>query len=75
MISQAVRGPVDWAATYRARYRQGGNPALFVVRPAERIFDTPENQVLLWFLQELRIRIEKVRPVERDPSGSVDMRP
>ena len=35
VISQAVRGPVDWAATQRARYQQGGNPALFVVRPAE----------------------------------------
>jgi hypothetical protein len=69
VISQAVRGPVDWAATHRARYQQGGNQALFVVRPAERIFDTPENQALLWFLQELRIRIEKVRPVERDSSG------
>jgi hypothetical protein len=69
VISQAVRGPVDWAATHRARYQQGGNPALFVVRPAERIFNTPENQALLWCLETLRARIESIRPVESDSSG------
>jgi hypothetical protein len=69
VISQAVRGPVDWAATYRARYQQGGNPALFVVRPAERIFDTPENQALLWFLHALTDLFEAIRPVESDTSG------
>jgi hypothetical protein len=69
VISQAVRGPVDWAATHRARYQQGGNPALFVVRPAERIFNTPENQALLWCLRTLRARIEVIRPVESDSSG------
>jgi hypothetical protein len=73
VISQAVRGPVDWAATHRARFQQGGNPALFVVRPAERIFNTPENQALLWCIQTLRTRIEVIRPVESDSSGA--MRP
>lgn len=67
VVSQAVRGPVDWAATYRTRYQQGGNPALFVVRPAERVFDTPENQALAWFLAELSNRVEAIRPVESDP--------
>ncbi len=66
IVSQAVRGPVDWAATYRTRYQQGGNPALFVVRPAERVFDTPENQALVWFLNELSKRIEAIKPVESD---------
>lgn len=70
VVTQAVRGPVDWAATYRTRYQQGGNPALFVVRPAERVFDTPENQALVWFLQELTNRIEAIRPVEAD-SGNI----
>ena len=69
VISQAVRGPVDWAATYRARYQQGGNPALFVTRPAERIFNTPENQALLWFLRTLTDRMEAIRPVELDRAG------
>lgn len=68
-ISQAVRGPVDWAATYRARYQQGGNPALFITRPAERIFNTPENQALLWLLRTLTDLIEAIRPVELDRSG------
>lgn len=68
VISQAVRGPVDWAATYRTRNQQGGNPALFVVRPAERIFNTPENQTLRWFLRTLRDHLEVIRPVESDTS-------
>ena len=69
VTSQVVRGPVDWAATYRARYQQGGNPAVFVVRPAERVFDIPENQALLWFLRALGGLIEAIRPVESDTSG------
>lgn len=69
VVSQAVRGPVDWAATVRARYQQGGNPGLFVTRPAERIFDTPENQALRWFLRALTDLIEAIRPVESDTSG------
>ena len=69
VVSQAVRGPVDWAATFRTRYQQGGNPALFVVRPAERVFDTPENQALRWFLQALHDRLEVLRPVESDTAG------
>jgi hypothetical protein len=73
VTAQAVRGPVDWGATYRARYQQGGNAALFVVRPAERIFNTPENQALLWFLHALRDRVERIRPVESDSVGA--MRP
>lgn len=69
VTSQAVRGPVDWAGTYRARFQQGGNAAVFVVRPAERVFDIPENQALLWFLRALANLIEAIRPVESDTSG------
>ncbi len=42
---------------------------LFVVRPAERIFDTPENQALHWFLRALAGLVEAIRPVESDASG------
>jgi hypothetical protein len=69
VTAQAVRGPVDWGATYRARFQQGGNPAVFVVRSAERVFDIPENQALLWFLRALADLIEAIRPVETDTSG------
>lgn len=52
-VTQAVRGPIDWGATTRARSAAGSDPTLFVVRPGRRVFDTPENQALLWSLTEL----------------------
>jgi hypothetical protein len=52
--SQSVRGPVDWGATVSRRALEAANPFLFVVRPAQRLFDTPENRALAWLLEELR---------------------
>lgn len=69
VLSRSIRGPVDWNSTFQARNQQGGNPGLFVVRPAERIFDTPENQAFVWFLSELSARMGAVRPVEKDRTG------
>lgn len=54
-VTQAVRGPVDWAATVRARAGAGSDPTLFVVRPGRRVFDTPENRALAWVLRELEV--------------------
>jgi len=54
-VTQAVRGPVDWAATVRARAGSGADPTLFVVRPGRRIFDAPENRALAWALRELEV--------------------
>src|SRR4051812_9752186 len=42
-VTQAVRGPIDWAGTVRARATSGTDPTLFVVRPARKVFETPEN--------------------------------
>lgn len=53
VVSQAVRGPVDWGATIRTRGLSAGDPSLFVVRPARRIFDVPENRALAWLLRSL----------------------
>lgn len=66
--SQTVRGPVDWGATLRRRSVEAGNPTLYVVRPAERIFDTPENQVLAWLLQHLRGAVDKAGAKGADPA-------
>lgn len=52
--TQAVRGPVDWSATAAQRSRQGGDRSRFVVRPARRTFDTPENRTVAWLLERLR---------------------
>lgn len=53
-ISQSVRGPIDWAATISRRSLEAGNQSQFVVRSAQRVFDTPENRALAWLLDRLR---------------------
>lgn len=52
-VWQSVRGPVDWAATVARRSLEAGNRSLFVVRGAERVFDTPENRALVWLIERL----------------------
>jgi hypothetical protein len=49
-----VRGPVDWSATVSRRALEAGNSSLYVVRPARRVFDTPENRALVWLLDSLQ---------------------
>jgi hypothetical protein len=52
-IGQSVSGPIDWTATTSRRALQAGNPSIFVVRGARRVFDTPENRALVWLLEQL----------------------
>ncbi len=71
-----MRGPVDWSATVSRRALEAGNPSLFVVRSAQRIFDTPENRALVWLLDRLqastRVALREVsaEPSELPQSGS-----
>jgi hypothetical protein len=58
-LTQAVRGPIDWGATIRRRSLAGFNPSMFVVRPGRRLFDTPENQVLVWAIRTLTVLVGK----------------
>jgi len=53
VVSQAIRGPIDWGATTRTRAVAGGNRTLFVARPAQRVFDVPENRALAWLIRTL----------------------
>lgn len=53
VATQAVRGPIDWGATVRYQSQIGAAGGVYVVRPARRIFDTPENRALAWALQSL----------------------
>lgn len=53
VATQAVRGPIDWGATVRYQAQAGAGAGVYVVRPARRIFDTPENRALSWVLQSL----------------------
>ena len=60
-VSQAIRGPIDWSATTARRAFEAGNPSLFVVRPAQRIFDTPENRALVWLIGRLEAAVSTAR--------------
>ena len=55
-----TRGRVDWAGTYKARYAQDTNPALFVCLPSWRGFDLPENQLFKYMLHALQHCLDRV---------------
>lgn len=61
VVTQAVRGPIDWGATIRLR-STGAATGMYVVRPARRIFDTPENRALAWALRRLEVELGAVTP-------------
>jgi hypothetical protein len=69
--SQAVRGPIDWSATIRQRATTGWDSTRYVVRPARRIFDIPENRALVWVLDRLDAELRRVAPAESDPVAGV----
>ena len=63
-LARSVRGPIDWSATFAHRAARGGDRTQYIVRPARRIFDTPENRVLVWLLHRL------ARSARRDPAAA-----
>lgn len=62
VISQAVRGSIDWGATIRTRGLAAGDPTLYVTRPARRVFDVPENRSLRWLLEALDVYLRRAMP-------------
>jgi hypothetical protein len=70
--SQAVRGPIDWSATIRERATSGWDVTRYVVRPARRIFDIPENRALVWLLDRLDAELRRVAPADSDPATGVN---
>lgn len=71
IATQALRGPIDWAATIRERATTGWNEAIHVVRPARRIFDTPENRGLVWLLERLDLELRRTTPAESNETVGV----
>jgi hypothetical protein len=72
--TQAVRGSIDWGATVATRARSAGGRSVFVTRPAQRLFDTPENRALAWLLETLgkqlrRVGVDAVAPGDEDERG------
>lgn len=61
VVTQAVRGAIDWGATIRLQ-STSASIGLYVVRPARRVFDTPENRALAWALQRLEAELAAVVP-------------
>jgi hypothetical protein len=70
-VTQAVRGPIDWGATVRERASALNDPTRFVVRPAHRIFEVPENQALAWVLARLDAVLRQALSAESDPYGGI----
>lgn len=64
VTTQAVRGSIDWNATMKIR-ATGAATGLYVVTPARRIFDTPENRALAWVLRRLEAELSLVSPNEQ----------
>lgn len=72
VVSQAIRGGIDWGATVRHRAGAGASGAtLFVVRPARRVFDTPENRALAYALEQLDLSLRRVAPASSDERTGV----
>lgn len=71
VVSQSVRGGIDWASTIRSRSTAGYPKHLYAVRPAQRAFDTPENQALAWFLDELDARLRTITTATEDSDVGV----
>jgi hypothetical protein len=62
VVTQAVRGPIDWGATIRHRATGASGVGIYVVRPAHRVFDTPENRALAWALARLEAEAKLAAP-------------
>lgn len=65
-VTQAVRGSIDWGATMRYRAAVGGSPMEYVVRPARRVFDTPENRALAFLLERVDVELRRAALADSD---------
>lgn len=56
-----IRGKIDWNLTYKERFSQGYNdPSLFICKPASKMYDLPENQLLRFMLWKIRSLAESI---------------
>ncbi len=54
VVSRSISSGIDWAATMRVRATSSPTGELWVTRPAQRIFNTPENRALAWTLSAIQ---------------------
>lgn len=70
IAGRTVSSAIDWAAT--ARHRATSSPLgdIWVTRPANRVFDIPENRALAWLLRSLEERATVAVPPWVDAPGA-----
>jgi hypothetical protein len=56
VAGRTITSGIDWAATARHRATSSPMGDIWVTRPANRIFDIPENRALAWVLRMLEER-------------------
>lgn len=66
VASRSVTSAIDWSATIRYRATSGPLGDTWVTRPANRVFDIPENRALAWCLAIIQERSSAVRPTDSD---------
>jgi hypothetical protein len=75
--TERILGPIRWSETFSAR-AASGLPNLFVTAPTRRVYDTPENQLLVFALDALvgtdprvpRLAISCDSASQQPPGGS-----
>jgi len=61
-----VHGRIDWPYTIKARYTEEYDPSRYVCREVRRRYDTLENQLLKYLVEEIRACLLAVPRVMRD---------
>jgi hypothetical protein len=69
VVGRTVTSGIDWAATIRNRATSSPVADTWVTRPANRVFDTPENRALAWILATLEDRGLVAVPAPGDAPG------
>jgi len=50
-----IRGRIDWNLTLKQRLSTGHNPSIFVCKPPYRLYDLPENQLVKYLVEAIRV--------------------
>lgn len=59
VVSQSVRGQIDWPGTVRHRASAPGDSVRYAVREPGKAFDTAENRALVWLIGSLEKSVDE----------------
>lgn len=69
--AERIRGSIRWQATLLAR-RSSGMPNLYITAPAERAYQTPENELLVFLLDAITVLGQQIGwDASKGPAASV----